>query len=783
MLLKCSNSNGARGSSDSCSASAAGDEESSEPPNLRAGPASGRQSPSSSPPASSAAAPFDHRDVPLSGAPFSMASGDDMSPTVTTSPQLAAMPGFGGSASDKDLEALTGESITNILLMKDQSPPPSPVGKNDNNNNNNDETSSDTSFDFDHYLQSTVGDFGRYQQFVVWFLCIPACFVSAYGSLDLVFIAFTPEHHCDVEKSFKHYSSIDPFYSSNSTNARAISGDKCEFEVVNNDPSVLNRSNIERLVCTNWVYDTSYFQETLITRFDLVCSKAITARTMMSMLNLAVLFAAIYTYLGDRWGRKTAFLINLTVFLAGSLSSLMAPNPIVFGFLKFFGGITCMWEICYTWALEFVGTEQRTAMTTMLSVIYCVATMSLALIAYLCQTWIEFGLSTTAPFILLFAYCLFVPESPRWLITQGRYDDAVKVIARMARWQNMKIDLVELRKAMAVGSAEQKAESCAKMAVLAENKTSSTAALLLNGSRDRLSTADSPVSSDDLKGIDVVVVENPKSIVDDNQSAVSVETVGSGAISLTEFITNSNLMGKSMFLTTIEVMSNQLYFAIPYSLETLSANFYLSYVLQAAVEAPATLLNLLLLNRFGRVVPLCCSLMLSGTCCLLTIAVDPFGNRGAGWLSMTLVVVARFFICTSVAISEQLGGELFPTVARGTGQGLSYLVSSVTSLAMQYILYSANLWRHLPMLIFGTTVLMASAMALFLPETMGHSLPDTVRQAERQGAVGFAALRKNIPRLLKFLRRRRRSPEKPHAWSLPPLAINVYDPMLTVGKV
>jgi len=147
-------------------------------------------------------------------------------------------------------------------------------------------------------------------------------------------------------------------------------------------------------------------------------------------------------------------------------------------------------------------------MTTMLSVVFCVATISLALLGWLCKTWTEFGLCSTAPFILLFAYSFFVPESPRWLITQGsvnflvhlqpfchltgkiayigRFDDAVKIIERMARWQNIKIDLVALRRAMVAGAVSNQNQnnqpSSVESAIVAnisdKGSASSTAALL-----------------------------------------------------------------------------------------------------------------------------------------------------------------------------------------------------------------------------------------------------------------------------------------------------------------
>ena len=39
-------------------------------------------------------------------------------------------------------------------------------------------------------------------------------------------------------------------------------------------------------------------------------------------------------------------------------------------------------------------------------------------------------------------------------------------------------------------------------------------------------------------------------------------------------------------------------------------------------------------------------------------------------------------------------------------------------------------YSHLPIIIYGVTVLSAGLVALFLPETAGHKMPDTVKESE-----------------------------------------------------
>jgi OCT family organic cation transporter-like MFS transporter 4/5 len=53
-------------------------------------------------------------------------------------------------------------------------------------------------------------------------------------------------------------------------------------------------------------------------------------------------------------------------------------------------------------------------------------------LAWLCGNWYVLGLITTAPGLLLVLYYKMVPESPRWLLSKNRLDEAEKVLLKIA---------------------------------------------------------------------------------------------------------------------------------------------------------------------------------------------------------------------------------------------------------------------------------------------------------------------------------------------------------------
>ena len=67
-------------------------------------------------------------------------------------------------------------------------------------------------------------------------------------------------------------------------------------------------------------------------------------------------------------------------------------------------------------------------------------------IAYLITDWFYIGLITTVPTVILFAVLaatLYIPESPRWLISVGRVEAAKKIIQNVAEVNKTSDQLTE----------------------------------------------------------------------------------------------------------------------------------------------------------------------------------------------------------------------------------------------------------------------------------------------------------------------------------------------------
>lgn len=63
----------------------------------------------------------------------------------------------------------------------------------------------------------------------------------------------------------------------------------------------------------------------------------------------------------------------------------------------------------------------------------------LAGVTYLVPNWVEMCLYTSVPFLFYFLYLFVMPESPRWLLAQGKFEDALNILEVMARVNGKKL--------------------------------------------------------------------------------------------------------------------------------------------------------------------------------------------------------------------------------------------------------------------------------------------------------------------------------------------------------
>jgi len=186
--------------------------------------------------------------------------------------------------------------------------------------------------------------------------------------------------------------------------------------------------------CSNgWVYNKTWFPETLVTEFDLVCghSELITLQESIFMLGIftGVLVSGM---LSDRFGRRytiMGFAVGVLVFGVAASYAQTFTAFLVFRFLIAFCNIS-VFTTTYVYCLEMVGGRWSTYIGIGLEFPWAVGYSVLPAVAYIVRDWSWLQFTITVPLALFVLITFILPESPRWLLAQGRLEEAEDVLDR-----------------------------------------------------------------------------------------------------------------------------------------------------------------------------------------------------------------------------------------------------------------------------------------------------------------------------------------------------------------
>ncbi|KAL4710979.1 hypothetical protein ACJJTC_017944 [Scirpophaga incertulas] len=195
--------------------------------------------------------------------------------------------------------------------------------------------------------------------------------------------------------------------------------------------------------CNAYVYEEP---RSFVKEFNLGCQewkRALVGTVHNCGMFLAMLFTGA---ISDRYGRKVAVgFASLASFVFG-FSRAFSPNYLTFLILHFFeagfgGGL---YPSAYVFIVELVGLKQRVIVSAMCNMTFVIGVVLIALLAWLVDNWRTYILILYSPAVIVLLYIWFMNESGRWLLSKGRKDEAVSVLKKAAKINNMDPRKLEL---------------------------------------------------------------------------------------------------------------------------------------------------------------------------------------------------------------------------------------------------------------------------------------------------------------------------------------------------
>ncbi|XP_007941928.1 solute carrier family 22 member 5 [Orycteropus afer afer] len=524
--------------------------------------------------------------------------------------------------------------------------------------------------DYDE-VTAFLGEWGLFQR-LIFFLLSASIIPNGFNGLSSVFLTATPEHHCRVPDS----ANLSSAWRNHSIPLRLQDGQEvlhscrryklatlANFSARGLEPGRdVNLTQLEQEGCLDgWEFSQDVYLSTIVTEWNLVCEDDWKAPLTISLFFVGVLVGSFISgQLSDRCGRKNVLFVTMGMQTGFSFLQVFSTNFEMFTVLFVIVGMGQIsnYVAAFVLGTEILGKSARIIFSTLgVCIFYSFGYMLLPLFAYFVRDWRMLLLALTVPGVLCALLWWFIPESPRWLISQGRFKEAEEIIYKAAKINGIVVTTTIFDPTELQDLSSQKQQSHSIL--------------------DLLRT----------RNIRMVTI----------MSIILWMTISVG------------------------------YFGLSLDTPNLHGDVYMNCFLSAVVEVPAYIMAWVLLQHLPRRYSIAAVLFLGGSVLLFMQLLPP----DLYYLTTVLVMVGKFGITTAFSIVYVYTAELYPTVVRNMGVGVSSMASRLGSILSPYFVYLGAYDRFLPYILMGSLTILTAILTLFLPESFKTPLPDTIDQMLR----------------------------------------------------
>uniref|UniRef100_A0A8C4RKB1 Solute carrier family 22 member 5-like n=1 Tax=Erpetoichthys calabaricus TaxID=27687 RepID=A0A8C4RKB1_ERPCA len=281
-------------------------------------------------------------------------------------------------------------------------------------------------------LTSFLGDWGPFQMAIFFLLSLTAV-PNGYMGLSVVFLADTPPHFCRARSGNGSGSPINASLIS----SKLIDGSSALGSCTRLKWTGEGQVNETEECLDGWEFGKERYASTIVTEWNLVCSEAWKVPACTSVYFCGVLAGSMLSaQFSDRFGRKKTLFITLAMQTVCSLIQVASVNWLMFCILFFFVGFAQISKYISAFVLgnELLVKSIRITYSTLgVCVFYALGYAALPMFAYFIRDWRMLLLALSLPGVLYTPLWWLIPESPRWLLSQGEMEEAKAILHAAAQ--------------------------------------------------------------------------------------------------------------------------------------------------------------------------------------------------------------------------------------------------------------------------------------------------------------------------------------------------------------
>jgi len=441
-------------------------------------------------------------------------------------------------------------------------------------------------------------------------------------------------------------------------------------------------------VGNRYAYERQYGVDSIVYEWNLVCDDTWKLSTIQgSYMGGVFVGCMVWGWASDKFGRRLTMLVAAVIQVVSSILAAFSPNYIIFIFLRFLiaFSVSGVFECGFVLVTEICGPSYRTYFGILTQFPFGWGAALLPVIAYFIRQWQHLQLAISVPCILLGIFYWTIPESPRWLMAEGRFDEALHILKNGAKTNKKQLppddELMEMLKAI---------------------------------------SADEEDSKEEKVEVELTTAQKIYAIFDE----------------IFVLIKTPEMRKRTLNIFFSWLIVAMVYYGLSLNSKNLGGDRYLNGFLSGFVEVPAVVVIIPLLSRLGRVKCYSGTFIAGGICCCLVALVTSLTNK-EGWavaLSVAIGIVGKFLISMTFAIAYLYTAELFPTKVRNLAVGLASTFARIGSISAPYIVdLLGSINAGIPVVIFGLCSFAAGVTSLMLPETLNRKMPESVAEVERAG--------------------------------------------------